>query len=99
MTITSSTVRVRRSFDRSHHRKPLRVQITRRRTGKGAEAPPSDAADKSDKSPSPQFVTQVRFGGAEAVIVPWGLAAAVNGSGSGSAPVSASAAPTRCSRL
>jgi hypothetical protein len=51
-----STVQVRRSLDRSHHRKPLRVQITRRRTGKPAGAH--------------QFVTQVRFGGAEAVVLP-----------------------------
>ncbi len=57
MTSTVSTVQVRRSLDRSHHRKPLRVQITRRRTGKPAG--------------SRQFVTQVRFGGAEAVVLPW----------------------------
>jgi hypothetical protein len=54
-----STVHVRRSVDRSRHRKPLRVQITRRRTGKPAGAH--------------QFVTQVRFGGAEAVVLPWEL--------------------------
>jgi hypothetical protein len=59
MTSTSSSVQVRRSLDRSHHRKPLRVQITRRRTGKPAGAH--------------QFVTQVRFGGAEAVVLPWEL--------------------------
>jgi hypothetical protein len=57
MTSTVSIVQVRRSLDRSHHRKPLRVQITRRRTGKPAGAH--------------QFVTQVRFGGAEAVVLPW----------------------------
>lgn len=56
-TPSQSAVQVRRSLDRSHHRKPLRVQITRRRTGKPAGAP--------------QFVTQVRFGGAEAVVLPW----------------------------
>jgi len=59
MTSTVSAVQVRRSLDRSHHRKPLRVQITRRRTGKPAG--------------SHQFVTQVRFGGAEAVVLPWEL--------------------------
>jgi hypothetical protein len=57
MINTPTTVQVRRSLDRSHHRKPLRVQITRRRTGKPAGAH--------------QFVTQVRFGGAEAVVLPW----------------------------
>jgi hypothetical protein len=59
MTSTISTVQVRRPVDRSHHRKPLRVQITRRRTGKPAG--------------SHQFVTQVRFAGAEAVVLPWEL--------------------------
>ena len=63
MTSTVSTVQVRRSLDRSHHRKPLRVQITRRRTGKPAG--------------SHQFVTQVRFAGAEAVVLPWELRAEV----------------------
>jgi hypothetical protein len=38
------------------------VQITRRRTGKPAG--------------SHQFVTQVRFGGAEAVVLPWEFAPA-----------------------
>ena len=61
MTSTLSSVQVRRSVDRSHDRKPLRVQITRRRTGKPAGAH--------------QFVTQVRFGGAEAVVLPWELRA------------------------
>ena len=62
MTSTvTPTVQVRRSLDRSHHRKPLRVQITRRRTGKPAG--------------SHQFVTQVRFAGAEAVVLPWELRA------------------------
>ncbi|MBV9804451.1 MAG: hypothetical protein JO130_14720 [Solirubrobacterales bacterium] len=47
---------VRRSLDRARHRKPLRLQITRRRTG---------------HSGTEQFVTQVRFDGREAVVVPW----------------------------
>ena len=59
MTTVSTAVPVRRSLDRSHHRKPLRVQITRRRTGKPAG--------------THQFVTQVRFGGGEAVVLPWQL--------------------------
>ena len=59
-TVTPS-VQVRRSLDRSHHRKPLRVQISRRRTGKPAG--------------SHEFVTQVRFAGAEAVVLPWELRA------------------------
>ena len=64
MTSTvSPSVQVRRSLDRSHHPKPLRVQISRRRTGKPAGAH--------------QFVTQVRFGGAEAVVLPWELRANV----------------------
>ena len=72
-----SRVEVRRSLDRSHRRKPLRVQITRRRTGKPNEAPPSGAADKSYAQH--QFVTQVRFGGAEAVVLPLELGAVVDG--------------------
>jgi hypothetical protein len=59
MTSTISTVQVRRALDRSHRRKPLRVQISRRRTGKPAG--------------SHEFVTQVRFAGAEAVVLPWEL--------------------------
>jgi hypothetical protein len=62
-TVTPS-VQVRRSLDRSHHRKPLRVQISRRRTGKPAG--------------SHQFVTQVRFAGAEAVVLPWEMQADVS---------------------
>jgi hypothetical protein len=73
MISTVSSVRVRRSLDRSHHRKPLRVQITRRRTGKPAGAL--------------EFVTQVRFGGAEAVVLPWELSADAGG------PAPADAAP------
>ena len=57
MTSTISTVQVRRSLDRSDRRRPLRVQITRRRTGKPAG--------------SHEYVTQVRFAGAEAVVLPW----------------------------
>lgn len=62
MTSTLSSVQVRRSLDRSHRPKPLRVQITRRRTGKPAG--------------THEFVTQVRFGGAEAVVLPLELTAA-----------------------
>jgi hypothetical protein len=53
----AGTAKVRRSLDRSDHRKPLRLQITRRR------APRRAGGQK--------FVTQVRFGGAEAVVVPF----------------------------
>lgn len=56
MTSTTSAP-VRRTLDRAQHRKPLRVQITRRRKGH------HDGAER--------FVTQVRFGGREAVVVPW----------------------------
>ncbi len=54
---TTTQVQVRRLLDRSQHRKPLRLWISRRaaRDGAGGE----------------QFVTQVRFGKAEAVVVPW----------------------------
>ncbi len=48
---------VRRSLDRARHRKPLRLQITRRR--------------KRHPGSAERFVTQVRFGGREAVVVPW----------------------------
>jgi hypothetical protein len=52
-----SEVQVRRSLDRAQRRKPLRLWISRRaaRTSAGAE----------------KFVTQVRLGKAEAVVVPW----------------------------
>jgi hypothetical protein len=53
----ASTVQVRRSLDRSRRREPLRLQITRRH----ARVREGEAA----------YVTQVRFGGAEAVVVPW----------------------------
>ncbi len=56
-----SSAQIRRPLDRSHHRKPLRLQITRRRTGKPAG--------------THEFVTQVRFAGAEAVVLPWELRA------------------------
>jgi hypothetical protein len=48
---------LRRSLDRSHQRKPLRLGISRRvaRTLTGREV----------------FVTQVRFGKKRAVLVPW----------------------------
>ncbi|HTU85167.1 MAG TPA: hypothetical protein VMF57_06300 [Solirubrobacteraceae bacterium] len=51
------SAQVRRSLDRSRRRKPLRLQITRRRAGRPAG--------------EEKFVTQVRFGGAEAVVVPF----------------------------
>ena len=56
-TTIRSEVQVRRLHDRSERRKPLRLWISRRaaRTRNGAE----------------EFVTQVRFGKAEAIVVPW----------------------------
>jgi hypothetical protein len=58
-TTTRSEVPVRRLLDRSQHRKPLRLWISRRtaRNRAGAE----------------EYVTQVRFGKAEAVVVPWAV--------------------------
>ena len=58
-----SEVQVRRLLDRSQRRKPLRLWISRRpaRNGNGIE----------------EFVTQVRLGKAEAVVVPWAPAEAV----------------------
>ncbi len=58
-TTTRSEVPVRRLRDRSQRRKPLRLWISRRaaRNGAGAE----------------EFVTQVRLGKAEAVVVPWAM--------------------------
>ena len=52
-----SQVQVRRLLDRSQGRKPLRLWISRRaaRSGSGTE----------------EFVTQVRLGKAEAVVIPW----------------------------
>jgi hypothetical protein len=54
---TTTQVQVRRMRDRSQRRKPLRLSISRRgvRNGAGAE----------------EFVTQVRLGKVEAVVVPW----------------------------
>jgi hypothetical protein len=56
-TTTPSQVQVRRLRDRSQRRKPLRLWISRRtaRTGNGTA----------------EFVTQIRLGRAEAVVVPW----------------------------
>ena len=56
-TTNRSQVQVRRLLDRSQRRKPLRLWISRRaaRTGGGNE----------------EFVTQVRLGKAEAVVIPW----------------------------
>ena len=55
--ITRSQVQVRRLLDRSQRRKPLRLWISRRtaRNGNGTR----------------EFVTQVRLGKVEAVVVPW----------------------------
>ena len=56
-TTNRSQVQVRRLLDRSQRRKPLRLWISRRaaRNGSGNE----------------EFVTQVRLGKAEAVVIPW----------------------------
>jgi hypothetical protein len=56
-TMTRSQVQVRRLRDRSQRRKPLRLWISRRtaRNDNGTD----------------EFVTQVRLGKAEAVVVPW----------------------------
>ena len=61
-TTPGSQVQVRRLLDRSQRRKPLRLWISRRaaRNGSGAD----------------EFVTQVRLGKAEAVVVPWAPAEA-----------------------
>jgi hypothetical protein len=60
---TNTHVQVRRLLDRSQRRKPLRLWISRRaaRNGSGTD----------------EFVTQVRFGKAEAVVVPWAPAEAI----------------------
>ncbi|MBV9603752.1 MAG: hypothetical protein JO027_01525 [Solirubrobacterales bacterium] len=60
-----SSVQVRRARDRARQRKPLRLQITRRRAGQRGGAQ--------------KFVTQVRFGGREAVVVPWAPRALADG--------------------
>jgi hypothetical protein len=59
---TRSEVQVRRRIDRAQRRKPLRLRISRRaaRNGDGSQ----------------EYVTQVRLGRAEAVIVPWAPAEA-----------------------
>jgi hypothetical protein len=57
MMSRAGTAHVRRPVDRSDQRKPLRLQITRRRTPRRAGGE--------------KFVTQVRFDGAEAVVIPW----------------------------
>jgi hypothetical protein len=61
-TTTGSQVQIRRLTDRSQRRKPLRLWISRRtaRNGNGAA----------------EFVTQVRLGKSEAVVVPWAPAEA-----------------------
>jgi hypothetical protein len=56
-TTIRSQVQVRRLLDRSEHRKPLRLWISRRAA--------------RDRAGIDHFVTQVRFGKAEAVVVPW----------------------------
>jgi hypothetical protein len=56
-TMTPSQVQVRRLRDRSQRRKPLRLWISRRTSRNG------DGTD--------EFVTQVRVGKREAVVVPW----------------------------
>ncbi len=48
---------IRRPVDRSHRRRPLRLEISRRVA--------------RDRTGHEEFVTQVRGGDAEAVVVPW----------------------------
>jgi hypothetical protein len=57
MNKTITEAHVERALDRSHGRQPLRLEIGRRRarTRAGAE----------------KFITEVRFGGTTAVVVPW----------------------------
>jgi hypothetical protein len=57
-----SQVQVRRLRDRSQRRKPLRLWISRRAAG--------------NRTRTGEFVTQVRLGKAEAVVVPWAPAEA-----------------------
>ncbi len=59
MKTTTTQVQVRRMLDRSQRRKPLRLWISRRAARNGAG--------------TDEFVTQVRFGKAEAVVVPWAV--------------------------
>jgi len=56
-TTNPSQVQVRRLVDRSQRRKPLRLWISRRTSRNG------DGTD--------EFVTQIRLGKREAVVVPW----------------------------
>jgi len=56
-TTNRSQVQVRRLLDRSQHRKPLRLWISRRAA--------------RNRTGGDEFVTQVRLGKAEAVFVPW----------------------------
>ncbi|MGO9892081.1 MAG: hypothetical protein ACLP0L_29865 [Solirubrobacteraceae bacterium] len=60
---TRSEVRVQRRLDRAQRRKPLRLWISRR-------------AARNGSGGGPEYVTQVRLGKAEAVIVPWAPAEA-----------------------
>jgi hypothetical protein len=55
--MTPSQVKVRRLLDRSQRRKPLRLWISRRASRNGGD--------------TEEFVTQVRLGKAEAIVVPW----------------------------
>jgi len=60
-TTTGSQVQVRRLRDRSQRRKPLRLWISRRAARNG----------NGNGNGTGEFVTQVRLGKAEAVVVPW----------------------------
>jgi len=57
MTKTVTEAHVQRPLDRSHGRRPLRLEIARRRarTRAGGE----------------KFITEVRYGGNTAVVIPW----------------------------
>ncbi len=57
MTKTITEAHVRRPQDRSHGRRPLRLEIARRR--------------KRTRAGDEKFVTEVRFGDRRAVVVPW----------------------------
>ena len=57
MIKTLTEVHVERPRDHTTGRQPLRVEIGRRRA--------------RTRAGSEKFVTQVRFGGAEAVVIPW----------------------------
>jgi hypothetical protein len=62
------SAQIRRQLDRSRHRQPLRLEISRRSVRGRAGAP--------------KFVTQVRVGDREAVVVPWDLKRAAQTVGS-----------------